>query len=277
MNIIEKSYTLNGSLIKRTKTDTIILHHRVGDGDVEGIDRIHKRNGWTCIGYHFYVRKDGSIYRGRREDTVGAHAYGANSTSIGICAEGNFEIDVMPAEQKNSIIELIGYLKRKYPIRKVKRHKDVNATACPGKNYPFDEIVNGKITVKVQGLVADIQCTLNSRYGLNISIDNVAGNNTKRAIVIGLQTELNSQYNKKLTVDGVFGTKTNNACITLRKGAQGNITWIMQARLACIGYNITVDGVFGNATLTIVKQFQKEKGIGIDGVVGKTTWNRLLA
>ena len=144
MNIIEKTYTLNGTLTKRTKTDTIILHHRAGNGDVESIDRTHKGNGWTCIGYHFYVRKDGSIDRGRQEDTVGAHAYGSNSTSIGICAEGNFETDIMGDAQKQAIIELVNYLKNKYGITKVIRHKDVNATACPGRNYPFDEIVNGK-------------------------------------------------------------------------------------------------------------------------------------
>lgn len=278
MNIIEKTYTLNGGLTKRTKTDMIILHHRVGDGDVEGIDRIHKNNGWTCIGYHFYVRKDGSIYRGRQEDTVGAHAYGSNSTSIGICAEGNFEIDIMPAEQKNSIIELVGYLRGKYGITKVLRHKDVNATVCPGKNYPFDEIVNAKIPepTPVTGKVATIQQTLNSRYGLNIAVDNIAGSQTKKALVTGLQKELNLQYNKGVLVDGVFGSQTKNACITLRKGAQGNITWIMQARLACLGYNITVDGVFGNETLYIVKLFQKSKATAVDGVVGKVTWGKLF-
>lgn len=145
MNIIEKEYSLNGTLQKRSKTDMILLHHAVYNGDVEGIDRIHKNKGWTCIGYHFYVRKDGSIYRGRKEDTVGAHAYGSNYTSIGICAEGNFETDTMSVEQKNSIIELVNYLKNKYGITKVLRHKDVNATACPGKNYPFEEIANATV------------------------------------------------------------------------------------------------------------------------------------
>ena len=131
MEIIEKTYLLNGSLEERKKTDMIILHHAVYDGDVEGIDKMHKNKGYTCIGYHFYVRKDGSIYRGRRESTVGAHAYGSNSTSLGICAEGNFEEDIMSEEQKNSIIELVGYLKDKYGISKIIRHKDANATACP--------------------------------------------------------------------------------------------------------------------------------------------------
>ena len=133
MQIIEKTYTLNGTLQKRSKTDTVFLHHRAGYGDVESIDRIHKNNGWTCIGYHFYVRLDGSIYRGRKEDTIGAHTYGYNNTSIGICAEGNFEKDTMSETQKQAIIELIKYIKSKYAITSIKRHKDVCSTACPRK------------------------------------------------------------------------------------------------------------------------------------------------
>ena len=113
MNIIEKTYSLNGSLTKRAKTSRIILHHEAGNGNADDIDRIHKGNGWTCIGYHFVVDKSGNIYRGRREDTVGAHAYGHNFDSIGICAVGNFENEVMSDAQKNAIIELVNYLKNK--------------------------------------------------------------------------------------------------------------------------------------------------------------------
>lgn len=145
MKIIEKTYSLNGKLKKRSKTEKIILHHRAGSGDVESIDKLHKGNGWTCIGYHFYIRKDGSIYRGRKEDTIGAHATNHNSTSIGICFEGNFENEKMSKEQINSGIELVTYLKEKYKITKVLRHKDVGKTACPGKNFPFSEITDGKV------------------------------------------------------------------------------------------------------------------------------------
>ncbi len=285
MNINERTYSLNGTLEKRAKTDSIYLHHAVYNGPVEDIDRMHKNKGWTCIGYHFYVRKDGSIYRGRREDTVGAHAYGYNRTSLGICAEGNFEIDTMSEAQKKAIIELVSYLKNKYGITKVLRHKDVNATACPGKNYPYKEIVdgaNGEVASNPTssaslGDIGKIQKTLNERYGLNITVDDVAGNETKKAIVIGLQKEHNSQFNSGLAVDGVFGIKTRNACEKLRIGARGKITWLMQARLRCLGYNTNgVDGVFGNGTLNAVKQFQKAKGIAVDGVVGRNTWNRLF-
>lgn len=127
------------------------------------------------------------------------------------------------------------------------------------------------------GDIGKIQQTLNSRYGLNIAVDDVAGNETKKAVVIGLQKELNTQFGARLVVDGVFGTKTNNACETLRKGSKGNITWLLQARLRCLGYNTNgVDGVFGNGTLSAVKQFQTNKKIAVDGVVGKVTWNRLF-
>ena len=147
MNIIEKTYKLNGDLRARSKTTRIILHHAAATScTVEDIDRWHKDNGWTCIGYHFFVNKKGEVYRGRKENTVGAHAGDNNTDSIGVCAEGNFEKETMPEAQKEALKELVAYLKDKYGISKVQKHKDVNATACPGKNYPFDEIA--KATIK---------------------------------------------------------------------------------------------------------------------------------
>ena len=132
-------------------------------------------------------------------------------------------------------------------------------------------------TKEVTGKVADIQRAINGRYGYNIVVDNIAGNQTKSAIVKALQTELNKQYNKGIVVDGIFGNQTKGACISLRKGAQGNITWLMQARLACLGYTIAVDGDFGAQTDTIVRQFQKKKGTVVDGIVGKITLGLLFA
>lgn len=154
MQIIEKVYKLVGTLKKRFRTNRIILHHAAAiNCTADQIDSWHKARGWSCIGYHFFVRKDGTIYRGRPEDTIGAHASNNNSDSIGICAEGNFEIETMPEAQKQALKELVSYLKEKYNISNVQRHKDVGQTDCPGKNYPFDEIVNGvniKYKVHVQ-------------------------------------------------------------------------------------------------------------------------------
>lgn len=222
LNIIEKTYKLNGSLATRVKTERIILHHAdASNCTAEDIDRWHKKNGWTCIGYHFFVKKDGTIYRGRQENSVGAHAGGANSNSIGICFEGRYETEQMPNAQVEAGKELVAYLKNKYGISKVQKHSDVCSTSCPGKNFRFDEIanstvknVNTSVEVKkeARGNVATIQSTLNSRYNTSIAVDNIYGKETKKALVKALQTELNKQYNKNLAVDRNFW-KSNKKCL----------------------------------------------------------------
>ena len=148
MNIIENSFKYNGALQKRRTTAYIILHHRAGDGDVKSIHEGHLKNGWTGIGYHFYVRKDGTIYRGRPIETVGAHCTGKNSESIGICFEGNCEVETMPLPQFKAGQELISYLIGAYTKAEVKRHRDFMATACPGRNFPFNDISKGASSVK---------------------------------------------------------------------------------------------------------------------------------
>ena len=140
LNIIEPNYTWNGALTKRTTTDRIILHHAAGNGTAESIHKYHVSLGWKGIAYHYYVRKDGTIYGGRPEDTVGGHTSGYNSRSIGICAEGNFETDIMSNAQRDAIRELVLDIRTRYPDTQTIKHKDVAATACPGKNYPFDYI-----------------------------------------------------------------------------------------------------------------------------------------
>lgn len=127
--------------------------------------------------------------------------------------------------------------------------------------------------------VREIQFILNNRYGLNIAVDNIFGSETFKAVVIGLQTELNKQYGAKLVLDGIVGPKTLAALVSLRSGASGNITWLMQALLVCKGYSLEpygVDGSFGIVTLNAVKKFQSNNGLAVDGIVGINTWNKLL-
>ncbi len=142
MKIIEKSYSWKGTLQKRVRTDYIIIHHAASVScSADDIHRIHvNNNGWTGIGYHFYVRKNGSVYEGRPINTVGAHTENYNSIGVGICFEGNFEKEKMCDAQKSAGNELICYLRNLYPGAEVKKHSDFNATVCPGKNFPFDEI-----------------------------------------------------------------------------------------------------------------------------------------
>lgn len=131
--------------------------------------------------------------------------------------------------------------------------------------------------VEPTGIVASIQRTLNERYELNIAVDNVAGPQTKKALIAGLQIELNLQYNRGLVVDGIFGEKTKKACVNVCRGAKGNITYIIQARLACLGFTgAGLDGIFGVTTEKEVRQYQSMKGLATDGIVGKATWSKLF-
>ena len=213
LNIIETDLKFK-AMDTRTKTERVILHHADAKNcSAEDIHRWHLNNGWAGAGYHFLIRKDGSIYRLRPEDKVGAHAYGSNYNSIGICFEGNYMEEDMPEEQKQAGKELVACLKNKYNITVVQAHKDVCNTSCPGEKFPFAEIEkyetsNETISVEekndVKGNVANIQATLNDRYGISIAVDNIYGNETRKALVKGLQTELNKQFNTGLVLDGIF-------------------------------------------------------------------------
>lgn len=94
--------------------------------------------------------------------------------------------------------------------------------------------------------------------------------------VADLQKELNKQYKAGLKVDGLEGPKTLAACPTVKKGAKGNITKLIQKRLNSVGFSISVDGVFGNDTYNAIKVFQKNRKLSSDGIVGKNTWKFLL-
>ena len=279
MEIIETNLQFK-EMETRKSTQRIILHHAAAQNcSAEDIHRWHLNNGWSGAGYHFLVRKDGKVYRLRPEDKVGAHAYGSNNNSLGICFEGNYMEEDMPEAQKEAGKELVAYLKNKYKISTVQKHKDVCVTSCPGDKFPFDQIANEtgeSKPSKEKGKIAIIQTSLNEKYGLNISVDNIYGNETKKALVKGLQTELNKQFGSKLAVDGIFGTNTYNACINVRKGAEGNITYLIQAMLICHSFDIDADGIFGPATESAVREFQSRNGLSVDGIFGKNTFNKLF-
>lgn len=130
-----------GKLYPLDPVTHIVLHHAAGNGTVEAIHNYHKNhNGWAGIAYHIYVRKDGTIYRGRPIDKRGGHVAGHNRHTVGICFEGDFTKETMSQEQINAGREAVKYCKGIYPNAAVVPHNYFGGTVCPGGNFPFAAI-----------------------------------------------------------------------------------------------------------------------------------------
>ena len=103
------------------------------------IDTWHRRdNHWKFgIGYHYVIRRDGTIEPGRPEWMVGAHCKNHNAHSIGICYEGGLNIRGQPDDtrteaQKVSMRRLLEELHQRYPRAIIIGHHDLNPLKdCP--------------------------------------------------------------------------------------------------------------------------------------------------
>ena len=149
INIVDKClYYDYDRLQNRTSTDQIVIHH-TGNGydcdpDAVEINKWHQANGWTCIGYHYVIRKDGTVEQGRPHWTIGAHCVGENYHTIGIHFSGDFMENRHPTDaQLVSGAKLIANICTDYGIPidsdHIKGHKDYMATSCPGDNL-YDKI-----------------------------------------------------------------------------------------------------------------------------------------
>ena len=109
------------------------------DYSVEQLRRDHKARGFYDIGYHFYIRKDGTMTQHRKLLEVGAHARPYNRCSIGICYEGGLDEqgkprNTMTTEQETRLIDLFRNLKILFPKAKIVGHRDLPGTTpkeCP--------------------------------------------------------------------------------------------------------------------------------------------------
>jgi N-acetylmuramoyl-L-alanine amidase len=102
------------------------------------IHQWHLDKGWAGCGYHYIIRRDGEIEKGRSEEIAGAHVRGFNRNSIGICLIGGISDKGNPAnnftkEQWVSLKRLLKRLSEKYPLAKILGHRDFPGVkkACP--------------------------------------------------------------------------------------------------------------------------------------------------
>lgn len=124
------------------EVEYLVVHHTVSpDVSAQTIDEWHKNMGYLGIGYHYVIRRDGSIEKGRPDNKMGAHAYGFNKRSLGIVLTGDFTSAVPSPAQMNALEELLKALRAKYPFAKVVKHSDLNATSCPGAMFPWGDLM----------------------------------------------------------------------------------------------------------------------------------------
>lgn len=125
---------------KRTITEIIVHCSATPEGKdytVNDIRRWHKQQGWSDIGYHYVVYRNGHIEPGRDVDIAGAHCEGHNAKSIGICYIGGMDRDnknpkdTRTLAQKAALLSLVVDLKKMYPSARVHGHRDFANKACP--------------------------------------------------------------------------------------------------------------------------------------------------
>lgn len=115
--------------------DKIIIHcaDTYSDQDIDAaeIDRWHKERGWSQIGYHFVIKRDGEVEKGRPIEKQGAHTLGHNRNSIGICLVGGKPRYNFRKVQMASLRNLVSGLKRDHPSAKVHGHNEFADKECP--------------------------------------------------------------------------------------------------------------------------------------------------
>ena len=116
MVIQETNLSFTRPLVPRKATARIILHHTAsGDVSAHTVHEWHlSRKGFGGIGYHYLVRTDGTIERGRPDHVRGVHASAANADGIGIALTGNFETRPPTTAQMASLVRLIRILRDRY-------------------------------------------------------------------------------------------------------------------------------------------------------------------
>lgn len=140
--------------------DHIIIHCAATTADMDigatEIDKWHRAKGWWGCGYHYIIRRDGTIEseaagkRCRPLEKAGAHVgdcgTGWNKRSIGICLVGGIDHegkaeDNFTDEQFVSLKELIEFLRRTFPDTKIMGHRDlIKLTGASPKDCPSFEV-----------------------------------------------------------------------------------------------------------------------------------------
>ena len=132
-----------GMFMSHDSVSYIIIHcsatRETQDYTPEQLKRDHLARGFIDVGYHFYIRKDGTVTKHRRLNEVGAHCRPFNRCSIGVCYEGGLDANGKPKDtrtlkQRASLAGLLLDLHRQFPKAVIRGHCEMPGAvikACP--------------------------------------------------------------------------------------------------------------------------------------------------
>lgn len=110
------------------------------DIGVATIRKWHLDRGWNDVGYHYVIRRDGTVEKGREDHVMGAQVGSHNSHNIGICMAGGLKEGTQQAEdnftdqQYSALTELITELHEEWLDAKLMGHNDFSgyhSRGCP--------------------------------------------------------------------------------------------------------------------------------------------------
>lgn len=199
------------------------------------IDAWHKANGWAGIGYHYFIRKDGTLELGRDIEKVPAAQGGHNTGTIAICLHG-LAIDKFTSAQFSTLRGLCGQIDRAYSGGVTFHgHCEVSAKSCPV--FVYEDILG----IDHHGRLP---------HGQTVSIPKVPMPDVKPDALEVLLSPV----------------------AVLRLGSKGDDVRALQTLLTKIGYHTgAIDGDFGPRTRASVVAFQIDNHLEADGMVGALT------
>jgi N-acetylmuramoyl-L-alanine amidase len=127
---------------RRSRTDVLVVHAAATPPDLAvtaaDVDRWHRERGWDGIGYHFFIRRDGTLEKGRGLLARGAHVKGHNDHTLGICLAGGIDAQGNPDKnfttaQYDALYRVLDVLLVTFPRAAVRGHKAFDGVhkACP--------------------------------------------------------------------------------------------------------------------------------------------------
>ena len=220
--------------------DTVFLHCSASSSPfhdhVQVIRQWHTEKGWSDVGYHYFIRSDGTIQPGRDLEKIPAAQKGYNRGSIAICLHGLNEDD-FTEEQYSALILLCQQINDAYGDLKItfRGHREVSSKLCPV--FDYKRILNLNEYGKFD---AGINYNPTSRKSSTHVYDVFSSGDDVREIQLKL--------NRWLSV--VFPAKDSS-------------------------YYLFVDGFYGPETALIVTRFQRRNNLYTDGILGPYTQKKL--